>query len=77
MGIIIGPGEVLRGYCNGYFGRDSYEDKQVEAVGYDWVVARGVDSRIPLLATFSSDDEMQALLNQWRYKTTLKFQEGA
>ncbi len=33
-------GTVLRGYCGGYFGRDSYEDKRVEAIGADWVVAR-------------------------------------
>ena len=33
-------GAMLRGYCGGYFGRDSYSDKRVEAVGFDWVVAR-------------------------------------
>lgn len=27
-------------FCGGYFGRDSYEAKRVEAVGADWVVAR-------------------------------------
>lgn len=39
----IVPGDVLHGYCGGYFGRDSYDDKRVEAVGADWIVAR--DSR--------------------------------
>lgn len=34
------PGDLLVGYCGGYFGRDSYGDKRVEAVGADWVVAR-------------------------------------
>lgn len=33
-------GDVLYGYCEGAFGRDSYGDKTVEAVGPDWVVAR-------------------------------------
>lgn len=33
-------GQVLRGFCAGYFGRDSYGDKRVEAVGIDWVVVR-------------------------------------
>lgn len=33
-------GDVLYGFCNGYFGRDSYDDKRVEAIGADWVVAR-------------------------------------
>lgn len=33
-------GTVLYGFCGGYFGRDSYRTKRVEAVGADWVVAR-------------------------------------
>lgn len=33
-------GTMLFGYCDGYFGRDSYTDKEVEAVGVDWVVVR-------------------------------------
>ena len=33
-------GQMLYGYCGGHFGRDSYEDKRIEAVGADWVVAR-------------------------------------
>lgn len=33
-------GDVLYGYCNGHFGRDSYYDKTIEAIGPDWVVVR-------------------------------------
>jgi hypothetical protein len=33
-------GAVLYGYCYGAFGRDSYDDKRVEAIGTDWVVVR-------------------------------------
>jgi len=33
-------GDLLTGYCAGAFGRDSYGDKRVEAVGADWVVVR-------------------------------------
>jgi hypothetical protein len=33
-------GDVLYGFCGGYFGHDSYSDKRVEAIGADWVVAR-------------------------------------
>ena len=40
MEIPLKVGDVLYGYCNGYFGRDSYLDKRVEAVGPDWIVAR-------------------------------------
>lgn len=37
-------GDVLYGFCGGYFGRDSYGDKRVEAIGADWVVVREDDS---------------------------------
>jgi hypothetical protein len=33
-------GDRLIGYCGGWFGRDSYEDKTVEAIGPDWVIVR-------------------------------------
>lgn len=33
-------GDMLYGYCGGAFGRDDYDDKRVEAIGADWVVAR-------------------------------------
>jgi len=39
-------GQMLYGYCRGIFGRDSYGDKRIEAIGYDWVVVRDV-SGIP------------------------------
>lgn len=41
---MISTGTMLKGFCRGYFGRDSYEDKIVEATGVDWIVAREVDS---------------------------------
>ncbi len=33
-------GDMLYGFCGGYFGRDSYDNKRVEAIGSDWVVVR-------------------------------------
>lgn len=36
-------GDMLYGFCGGSFGRDSYDDKRVEAIGADWVVAREND----------------------------------
>ncbi len=33
-------GDQLLGYCGGYFGL-SYQDKRIEALGPDWLVARG------------------------------------
>lgn len=40
---VIRVGTLLRGFCHGAFGRDSYDDKRVEAIGADWVVARESD----------------------------------
>lgn len=31
-------GDVLEGFCDGWFGRDSYDDKTVVHVGADYVV---------------------------------------
>lgn len=38
--VILRVGATLYGFCHGAFGRDSYADKRVEAIGADWVVAR-------------------------------------
>lgn len=40
-------GTVLYGFCSGHFGRNSYDDKRVEAIGADWVVARNMLSNWP------------------------------
>jgi hypothetical protein len=40
---VIPIGTILYGYCGGYFGRDSYEAKRVEAIGVDWIVVRNRD----------------------------------
>lgn len=39
-------GTVLYGYCGGHFGRDSYDNKRVEAIGADWLVARDSDGHV-------------------------------
>ena len=44
-------GDLLYGFCEGYFGRDSYGDKRVEGVGADWVVAREVESEQAVYAS--------------------------
>jgi hypothetical protein len=36
-------GMVFKGFCNGFFGRDSYAPKRVEAFGVDWIVVRDDD----------------------------------
>ena len=44
-------GDIFYGFCNGYFGRDSYEDKTVEAIGPDWILVR-TESDYPDMAYF-------------------------
>lgn len=39
-------GTQLYGFSGGYFGRDSYSDKRVEALGDDWVVVRDSDGNV-------------------------------
>jgi hypothetical protein len=41
-------GQPLYGYCGGYFGRDwgFMSDARIEAVGFDWVVARNEDGKL-------------------------------
>lgn len=50
-------GQMLYGYCRGVFGRDSYDDKRIEAVGFDWVVVRA-ENGTPNFACGSSDLEI-------------------
>lgn len=42
MALELNPGTTLYGFCNGYFGRDSYSDKLVIASGTwgdtNWVI---------------------------------------
>lgn len=45
-------GDLLRGFCSGHFGRDSHDDKRVEAVGSDWVVARELPTGRVVFASF-------------------------
>lgn len=53
-------GDLLEGYCDGWFGRDSYGDKRVEAVGADWVVVREIEEpkARPTFAHHPSPDDL-------------------
>ncbi len=55
-------GLVLYGYCGGYFGRDSYEDKRIEAFGADWLVCRDKNGAIhtTTFETMNERDEFVA-----------------
>jgi hypothetical protein len=59
-------GAVFQGYCDGYFGRDAYGEKRVEAVGFDWCVARMANSYRPCLVFAESYGEsIEPLLRKW------------
>ena len=55
-------GTVLYGYCEGYFGRDSYADKRIEAFGADWIVVRESDK--PNFVSFNTNEEMCAFVDK-------------
>jgi len=48
-------GSVLYGYCGGAFGRDSYRNKRVEAIGADWLVCRTDDGQV-IFADYAPED---------------------
>lgn len=62
-------GMMLYGYCEGYFGRDSYGDKRIEAVGVDWLVVRACgDEGKPDFRAFDSYQEMCDCVSRWNIK---------
>lgn len=36
----LAVGDIIHGFANGAFGRDSYDCRKIEAVGPDWIVCR-------------------------------------
>jgi hypothetical protein len=65
---MIGVGTILYAYHQGFFGSSCYEDLKIEAMGSDWVVARGVHDGIVRLATFEVGwqlDDMEEMLEKW------------
>lgn len=66
--MILPVGTMLHGYCNGYFGRDSYDSKRVEAVGADWVVARSEYGTVEFC--YFNDEPSPAMLESWKTKET-------
>lgn len=60
---VFAVGEVLYGFCNGYFGRDSYDDKRVEAVGADWMIVR--EGEFPRALTIVPDG-IEEMAKEWK-----------
>lgn len=64
----IQVGTILYGYCGGFFGRDSYEDKTVEAYGKDWVVCRDDQGRLHTAGGEHPDWDLLAELRKYQRK---------
>ena len=56
-------GTILYGYCEGYFGRGSYGDKRIEAIGADWVVVRE-EAGDPVFASARNGENIHDLLSE-------------
>lgn len=63
-------GTIIYGFCGGWFGRESYQDKRIEAIGADWVVAREIYSGMPFFARFDEEKDicMKELIQEWSEK---------
>jgi len=57
-------GKVLHGFCGGFFGRDSYTDKCIEAEGRDWIVVRERSGK-PNFAWFNDADHKQSMIDEY------------
>ena len=52
--------KMIYWYCNGYFGRDAYSDKQIILEGPTRIVAVGwEEGDVPWVASFDSQEEKQ------------------
>lgn len=41
-------GQPVNGFCRGLFGRDSYGNRRIEAMGYDWIVTRDENDMVEM-----------------------------
>ncbi len=65
---ILAPfvGMKLKGFNDGYFGRDGHGDKIIEALGPDWIVARGYNEAVFFASAFNSIEDMILKIEEWR-----------
>ena len=60
-------GVKLCGYCNGYFGRDDYEDKIIIAEGKKWILCSylGIDNDRVTCVNFDTEKEKEERIKEW------------
>jgi hypothetical protein len=62
----INIGRVIYGLCNGFFGRNSYDNKRIEAEGIDWIMAREMEPDAkPEFAIFENMQSKQRYIDEW------------
>lgn len=57
----IRVGTRLYGFCGGFFGRDDFHDKRVEAIGADWVVVRYESGGVGFCSFVGDDSTLEDL----------------
>lgn len=65
MGSFVGT--KIYGYCNGYFGREDYDDKIIIFEGKKWIVCAYLDTdndNVTCL-NFDSEEEKEACIKRW------------
>lgn len=63
-------GKIIKGYCNGYFGRDDYEDKAIVFETKLGICCRYIDSYKDAWdkltsCNFESEEEKNELILKW------------
>lgn len=67
-------GKKIYGFCNGFFGRDDYDNKKIESEGVDWIVARETNNSTddyPRFACFNNEEEKNKYIKKWSKKEIL------
>lgn len=63
-------GRKIYGFCNGYFGRDDYEDKIILAEGERWILCTYLDKYAKnndwvTVCNFDTAKEKQECIDNW------------
>ena len=58
---IFAVGDEIHGFCGGYFGRDDYDCKRVEHIGYDYIVWRYLRGGVTISSAKSHEEIYQRL----------------
>jgi len=65
---MINVGRIIYGYCEGWFGRDDYDNKIIISEGENWIVckkANDVYTKLVSFAQFDSEEEKLIYIKKW------------